>query len=64
MNESGMDRVIRVALGIVLAAVGMGMGLSGVAGILLLVVGLVSLVTGIIGFCPIYAMFKLHTTRA
>ena len=64
MNESGIDRIIRVVLGLVLSAIGLGLGLSSWPGILLLVVGLVSLITGVVGFCPIYGMFKLHTNKA
>jgi hypothetical protein len=62
-NESGLDRIIRVVVGVVfigLFAAGM---ISGWLGWLLLVIGAILLGTGIIGFCPLYAAFKLNTNK-
>ncbi len=49
-NESNLDRVIRVVLGIVLLALNLGGVVTGSLGIVLLVVGALSFVTGLIGF--------------
>ena len=60
-NESSVDRVIRVVLGIVLLALNLAGVVTGSWGIVLLVVGALSLVTGLIGFCPLYAALKIRT---
>ncbi|MBN2386967.1 MAG: DUF2892 domain-containing protein [Anaerolineales bacterium] len=63
MNEGPVDRILRVALGIVL----MVPGLTGVAaGIwlwLAFLFGAILLVTGLVGFCPLYTLFKINTAR-
>ena len=61
INEAPIDRVVRVVLGIVLAAVAIG---GAVIAPLLYVVWLVAailLVTGIVGFCPLYALLRVST---
>ncbi len=63
-NESSLDRVIRIVLGIVLLALNLGGVVTGSWGIVLLVVGALALVTGLIGFCPLYAVLKLRTKKA
>jgi len=64
LNESGMDRIIRVVLGITLVGLDLGGVISGWVGIVGLVVGIVLVLTGAVGFCPLYAMFKLRTNKA
>jgi len=64
LNESGMDRIIRVILGIALVGLDLGGVISGWVGIVSLVVGIVLVLTGAVGFCPLYAMFKLRTNKA
>ena len=64
VNESGLDRIIRVVLGIVLLALSFGGVMSGGWGIVGLVLGAVALLTGIVGFCPLYAMLKIRTNKA
>jgi hypothetical protein len=63
-NESPIDRVIRIALGIGLA----GLALAGAVAAPLLyvvwVVAAIALVTGIVGFCPLYALLRISTHRA
>jgi hypothetical protein len=54
-NTAGVDRVIRVVLG--LAAVGAGVMFRSWWGAL----GLIPLMTGLIGFCPLYALLKVST---
>ena len=63
-NESGLDRLIRVVLGIVLLALNFGGVVTGGFGIVLLIVGALSLLTGIAGICPLYALLKIHTNKA
>ncbi len=64
LNESNADRVIRVVVGIVLLALGWGGVVTGGWGVFLMVIGFVSLLTGIVGFCPLYALFKFRTNKA
>ena len=55
-NEGGLDRLLRVAVGIgvlALAFVGPRTPLG--------YLGLVPLLTGAIGYCPLYAILKINT---
>jgi len=61
VNESGLDRGIRVVLGLVLLYLGLGGVVTGALGVVLAVVGGIALVTGLVGFCPLYALLKLRT---
>jgi Inner membrane protein YgaP-like, transmembrane domain len=63
-NESALDRVIRVVLGLVLLALFLTGIVGGTLGIILVVVGAILLITGIIGFCPLYALLKIKTKKA
>ncbi|GAP05615.1 MAG TPA: DUF2892 domain-containing protein [Anaerolinea thermolimosa] len=63
-NESGMDRVIRVIVGIVLLALGWGGVVTGGWGVFLKIIGFVPLLTGLVGFCPAYALLKIRTNKA
>jgi hypothetical protein len=63
LNESNIDRIIRVAAGIVLLYLGFGGVLGGAAAVVANVLGVVMLVTGAVGFCPLYAIFKFSTFK-
>lgn len=63
-NESGLDRVIRVLAGLVLLYLGLGGVVAGTLGVVLVVLGGVFLLTGLVGFCPLYALFKIRTNKA
>lgn len=63
-NESGLDRVIRVILGIALLALYFTQVVTGGLGIVLLVVGVVLLLTGVVGFCPLYALLRIKTAKS
>ncbi len=62
-NESGVDRIIRVVLGIVILALGWGGVVTGGLGVFLKIFGLIPLLTGAIGFCPLYALAKIRTNK-
>lgn len=62
LNEAGWDRLLRVAVGVVLLIVGFGL-LDGAAGVVVGVVGLVPLLTGLVGWCPLYSVFGFRTNR-
>ncbi len=63
-NESGIDRIIRAVVGIVLIALAASSVVTGAVGIVFWVVGAVLLLTGIVGFCPLYALLKIRTKQA
>jgi hypothetical protein len=62
LNESNTDRIIRAVAGVVLLYLGFAV-LAGALAIVVDVVGVVLLLTGAVGFCPIYALFKLSTLK-
>lgn len=55
-NVGGFDRILRIAVGIVLIALA-AMGVVGVWGW----IGVVPLVTGLIGWCPAYPLLGVST---
>ena len=60
VNEAGIDRIIRVIVGIALLAAAY-LSLDGTWAIVAYVVGAVLFVTGAVGVCPAYAIFGLST---
>ena len=63
-NESGLDRIIRLVLGVVALIAAFAVGLGSIGGIILAIVGVVMLFTAAVGFCPIYRVLGLSTTKA
>jgi hypothetical protein len=61
INEAPWDRILRVVIGIAMLYIGFGGVVEGALGIGVGVVGLILVVTGLVGFCPIYAMFRIRT---
>ncbi|NMM05971.1 DUF2892 domain-containing protein [Polaromonas sp.] len=55
-NEGGIDRMLRIVLGLVL----IGLAATGTVG-LWGWIGIVPLATGLIGWCPLYAMLGLNS---
>ena len=64
VNESGLDRAIRIVLGIVLLGLDITGIVAGGLGIAFIVLGALLLVTGIVGFCPAYGLLKFSTKKA
>jgi hypothetical protein len=62
VNESMMDRIIRVVLGVAFFAVGW-FAVSGTLSIVFYVLGAVMLFTAATGFCLIYRLFGLSTKK-
>ncbi len=54
-NEGNMDRIIRIVLGVAIAAAGLyfqsWLGL----------IAIIPLATALVGFCPLYAIFGIST---
>lgn len=63
INESGLDRIIRIALGLVLFYLGFSGVVGGGLGVFLIVLGFIPLLTGVVGWCPLYALFKIRTNQ-
>ena len=62
-NLSTLDRVIRVVVAALFAYLYLGGIVTGALGIVLLVLGAVFVLTAVVGFCPLYAMFKFSTLK-
>ncbi len=64
MNEAGWDRIVRIVLGVGVLYLGWAGIVPGGWGTFLKVIGFVPLVTGLVGFCPIYALLKVRSSKA
>ena len=60
LNEASWDRIARVVLGVALVLGGL-LAVGGTGGYIMAGIGLIPLVTGLIGWCPIYAIFRTGT---
>ncbi len=59
-NVGGIDRIVRIVLGLALIVIGFFV-LGGAAGTLAGVIGFIFLLTGLVGWCPLYRLFKFST---
>ena len=62
-NMGSADRLIRILVAIVFAALSFTGSVTGVGGLILLIVGIVFLLTSFISFCPIYGIFGLSSRK-
>jgi hypothetical protein len=60
-NVGGIERPIRIVLGILLIGIGVFAALPPVGMGIILGVGTIALVTGAIGFCPAWSLFGINT---
>lgn len=60
-NVGGIERPIRIVVGIALLALGAFGNLPGIGAGAALVVGAVALITGAIGYCPAWSLFGIST---
>ncbi len=59
INEPKLDSVIRIIGGVVLLYLGSDRGLiSGTLALVIVILSMILLLTGVVGFCPLYALFK------
>jgi hypothetical protein len=58
INEKSWDSVLRIFSGFFLLYVGLAVELTGISARLADVLGLFLLLTGVIGFCPVYTLFR------
>lgn len=62
-NVGGIERPIRILLGVLMLGIGAFANLSLLGTAIALVVGTVALVTGIIEYCPLWTLLGLNTCR-
>ncbi|GIW54898.1 MAG: hypothetical protein KatS3mg082_1302 [Nitrospiraceae bacterium] len=60
-NVGGVERPIRIVLGVLFLAVGALADLPPIGAGIMMIVGAVALVTGAIGFCPAWKLFGINT---
>jgi len=60
-NVGGVERPIRIVLGIALLGIGAFAGLPPIGTGIALVAGTIALVTGAIGFCPVWTLLRINT---
>jgi len=63
-NMSTLDRIIRTLIAILFAGLYFTGVVPGTLGIVLLVIGVVFVLTAILGWCPIYGLLKLSTSKS
>lgn len=60
-NMGSADRIIRLIIAAVMAALYFTNVISGTLGLVLMILALVFVVTSLISFCPLYTIFGLST---
>jgi hypothetical protein len=60
-NVGGIERPIRILMGIALIAIGAFANLPLIGTAMALVPGSIALVTGVIGYCPLWALMGLNS---
>ncbi len=61
-NESEIDRIIRIVLGIILVSIAYAF-LTGLAQIVVYILAFIALLTGATGFCLLYKVFGISTLK-
>lgn len=60
-NMGGIDRIIRIVIAAVVAALYFNGTLTGTVGIVALVLAAVFVLTSLVSFCPLYTLVGLNT---
>lgn len=60
-NVGNKDQVIRFFLGIALLVVGPFLG--SILGFILVGAGVIAVLTSVFNFCPLYAIFRINTSK-
>lgn len=63
-NESSVERILRVIGGVLLLVIGLLGVFQGTLGIIVIVLGAILILTGVLGWCPLYALFKFSTRKS
>jgi hypothetical protein len=62
-NVGTVDKIIRIALAVLVAILYFTNVISGTLGIILLVLAGVFVLTSLVSFCPIWAIFGVNTSK-
>lgn len=62
-NMGNADKIVRILLAVLFAALYFTKTVTGVAGIVLLVLGGVFVLTSLVSFCPLYTLFGINTCK-
>ncbi len=62
-NMGALDRILRLLLSAIVLVLYFSHQITGTAAIVLGIIAAIFLITGIIGFCPLYAIFKISTRK-
>lgn len=60
-NMGSFDRIARILIALVIAALYFTDTVTGSTGIILLVLGAIFVLTSLISFCPLYTIFGINT---
>jgi len=63
INVGATERVIRAVVGLILIWAALYFTMPAVWVWILSILGLVLLATGLLGICPVYALFKIDTSK-
>ncbi|HET9909769.1 MAG TPA: DUF2892 domain-containing protein [Anaerolineales bacterium] len=63
INETHIDSVIRIFASVLLLCLGFGGELAGALAIVADILGVMLLLTGVVGFCPLYALFRFSRSE-
>jgi len=63
INEGKIDRIVRVVAGVILLVLGIAVVPAGALAWVLSILGAILAVTGLVGFCPLYTLFKINTNK-
>jgi len=62
-NMGSTDRIIRIIIAVILAALYLTGTTTGTLGIIFIIVAVVFLLTSLLGWCPLYLPFGLSTKK-
>ena len=62
-NVGGIERPIRILLGVLVLGIGVFSNLPLIGTAIALTLGSIALVTGVIGYCPLWTLFGLNTCQ-
>ena len=60
-NMGNVDKLIRVIIAVIIAALFFGHVISGALGIILMVLAVIFVLTSLVGHCPLYVPFGFST---